>query len=152
MKEARKITGTEFKKDSKTKELTDQALYPKGKVSSTASALTSTTKDIEKKDTLSGFVNTRPSESYYHEGTVCDLYVHPQGDYEVVSILWRAGRANGLTGEEFVSKLEVARSFSIRGLNMTLTEYLQAFTAKTLIGENKEGLPVTAVFEFEVLG
>ena len=114
--------------------------------------MTKASKTIEKKDTLSGFVNTRPSEDYYHDGTVCDLYVHPQGDYEVVSILWRAGRANGLTGEAFTSKIEVAKSFSLRGLNMTLTDYLKGIKTGALVGRNKEGLPVTAVFEFELLG
>ena len=148
----KKIIGTEWKVDSKTKELTDQPLYAEGKVSSTASTLTQESKNIEKKETLSGFVNTRPSVDYYHKGNVCDLYVHPQGDYEVVSIYWRENRANGLTGEKFVSKDGVARSFSLRGLNMTLTEYLEGIKTGALVGRNKEGLPVTAVFEFELLG
>ena len=59
-----KIKGTEFKVDNKTQELTDQALWAKGKVSSTASNLTKASKGIEKKQTLSGFVHTRPSEDY----------------------------------------------------------------------------------------
>ena len=147
-----KIKGTEFKVDNKTQELTDQALWAKGKVSSTASNLPKASKGIEKKQTLSGFVNTRPSEDYYHDGTVCDLYVHPQGDYEVVSIYWRENRASGLTGENFVSKVGVAKSFSLRGLNMTLTDYLKGIKTGALVGRNKEGLPVTAIFEFELLG
>ena len=116
------------------------------------SNLTKASKGIEKKQTLSGFVNTRPSEDYYHDGTVCDLYVHPQGDYEVVSIYWRENRASGLTGENFVSKVGVAKSFSLRGLNMTLTDYLKGIKTGALVGRNKEGLPVTAIFEFELLG
>ena len=148
----KKITGTEWKVDSKTQELTNVELFAKGKVSSTASNLTKESKGIEKKNTLSGFVNTRPNPDYYHEGNVCDLYVHPQGDYEVVSIYWRENRANGLTGETFVSKVGVAKSFSIRGLNMTLTDYLKGIKTGALVGRNKKGLPVTAVFEFELLG